>query len=209
MRTTRRGRSAPVRTLVLPAILGAACTGADAGPVSPAAPAAVAEQHAAPLEASGGYHFTVPADFNGGIFGGEVGNRLTFTARRNAAGEVSGRYAYEQTFGGEVFVFKGRVTCFRVYDTPVLQDWPDVPAAAANRAKWGGLIESSNDPTLPPGGFIWFQSIDNGEGAGAPPDLSTLSGFGDEAANEAFCASPNVPNPNFGPHAVQGNVQVT
>ena len=162
--------------------------------------------HADP--ASGGYHFTVPADFNGGIFGGAVGNRLSFVARRDASG-VSGRYNYEQTFQGETFVFKGSVTCFQVYDTPVLQNWPGIPAATANRAKWGGVIESSNDPTLPPGGFIWFQSIDNGEGADAPPDLSTLSGFGDEVANEAFCASANVPNPNFGPHAAEGgNIQV-
>jgi hypothetical protein len=31
-------------------------------------------------------------------------------------------------------------------------------------------------------------------------------GVGDEAANEAFCASPNLPR--FGPWDVQGNIQV-
>jgi hypothetical protein len=41
------------------------------------------------------------------------------------------------------------------------------------------------------------------------PDLTTLSGFGDEAANEAFCASDKVPNSNFGPFAVQqGDIRV-
>jgi hypothetical protein len=154
--------------------------------------------------ASGGYHFTTDPRF----FGIPVDNRLTFTASRHADGTVSGRYAYEQGALGERFIFKGSVTCFEIYDTPVLQDWPDIPAMTGNRAKWGGLIEQSNDPTLPAGGFIWFQSIDNGEGAGAPPDLSTISGFGDEAANEAFCGAATVPNPNFGPHPVSGNIQV-
>jgi surface antigen len=209
MNPTSREHSFLVWTLLLLPVLSAGCTGAGHGPVDPVEPAASPALQAAPLQASGGYHFTVPEDFNGGIFGGAVGNQLSFDARRDASGAVSGRYNYAQTFGGETFVFKGSVTCFQVYDTPVLQNWPDIPAAVANRAKWGGVIESSNDPTLPPGGFIWFQSIDNGEGAGAPPDLSTLSGFGDEAANEAFCAVANVPNPNFGPHAVEGgNVQV-
>jgi hypothetical protein len=75
-----------------------------------------------------------------------------------------------------------------------------------NRAKIGGVITVSNDPTLPPGGFAWFQVFDNGEGANAPPDRSSLIGFGNEAANEAFCNSPNLPR--FGPWDVEGNVQV-
>jgi len=154
--------------------------------------------------ASGGYHFTTDPSF----FGIPIDNRVSFTASRSADGSVSGRFNYEQSALGDRFIFKGSVTCFEIYDTPVLQDWPDIPAMTGNRAKWGGLIEHSNDPTLPAGGFIWFQSIDNGEGAGAPPDLSTLSGFGDEAANEEFCAAATVPNPDFGPHPVTGNVQV-
>jgi hypothetical protein len=90
--------------------------------------------------ASGGYHFLIPADFNGGIFGGAVDNRLTFHARRDAEGNVSGGWNYEQTdFGtaGIPYTYKGSVTCFRVYDTPVLQRFPDIPPMTANRAKWG------------------------------------------------------------------------
>ena len=154
--------------------------------------------------ASGGYHFATDPRF----FGAPVDNRLTFSALRHADGSLSGRFDYEQGFLGERFIFRGRVTCFEIYDTPVLQDWPEIPAMTANRAKWGGLVEYSNDPTLPAGVFIWFQSIDNGEGANAPPDLSTISGFGDEAANKAFCHAATVPNPNFGPHPVEGNIQV-
>jgi hypothetical protein len=77
-----------------------------------------------------------------------------------------------------------------------------------NRAKWGGPIEETNDPGVPVGIFGWFQSIDNGEGANSPPDLSTLFGLGNEADNEAFCNSDRVPNANFGPHVVKGNIQV-
>lgn len=181
-----------------------------------ATPATQPSEEAAELQgsvhqASGGYHFLVPADFNGGIFGGAVDNRLTFHAERDAEGNVRGSFNYEQTdFGtaGIPYTYKGSVTCFQVYDTPVLARFPDIPAMTGNRAKWGGQIEETNDPGVPVGIFGWFQSIDNGEGANSPPDLSTLFGLGDEAANEAFCNSDLVPNTNFGPHAVEGNIQV-
>jgi hypothetical protein len=165
------------------------------------------------IEASGEYQFFVPADFNGGIFGGSVDNKVEFEAHRNANGRVTGGFHYVQTFDGQPSAFSGRVTCLAIYDTPVLQRFPNITAKTQNRAKWGGLIEHSTDPTEPAGTYIWFQSIDNDtQGDNQPsgePDLSTLSGFGDITANENFCASPNVPNPNFGPHAVQqGKIEV-
>lgn len=138
--------------------------------------------------ATGGAHFTVPAD----VFGDEVGNVLTFNARKDAAGNVSGHYNYHQTYQGELFKFNGRVTCMNVYD--------------GNRAKIGAIIDVSNDPTLPVGVFIWWSVIDRGEGAGSPPDQSTIIGAGDEAANEAFCDSSALPR--FGPWDVQGNYEV-
>ena len=162
------------------------------------------------VEALGTYHFFIPADFNGGIFGVAIDNQVSFVARREADGSITGRFRYVQSAEGEDFIFSGSVTCLVIYDTPVLARFPGIPAMTTNRAKWGGLIEKSNDPTLPAGGYIWFQSIDNNSGPGEGyPDLSTLSGFGNEAANEAFCNSANVPNTNFGPHAVgSGNVIV-
>ena len=136
-----------------------------------------------------GINFTVPPE----VFGAEVGNVLTVNGRKLADGSVNGRFNYHQTFLGETFTFVGRVTCLNIYD--------------GNRAKVGGVIENSNDPVFGPGVFIWWQNIDNGEGANAPADQSTISGFGDEAANEAFCDSPALPR--FGPHEVQnGNIQV-
>lgn len=206
-------------SLVL-AVLIAACSPDSTAPSSASGRGAVADgdlpqvatvphrssASATALLAVGNYRFFIPADFNGGIFGIDVDNDVRFLARRTAGGEVSGHFSYTQSAGGEDFIFSGSVTCLLVYDTPVLQNFPGIPAGTANRAKWGGLIEESNDPTLPAGGYIWFQSIDN---KGTGPDLSTLSGFGDQAATEAFCNSPNVPNPNFGPHALGiGNIGV-
>ena len=145
---------------------------------------------AAVLSANGSAHWTIPLP---NPFDVVVWNRtLSFNARKYADGSVSGRFEYHQVVEGEAFVFNVDVTCFNVYD--------------GNRAKIGGVIEVSNDPTLPAGVFAWFQVFDNGEGAAAPPDRSSLIGFGDEAANEAFCSSPNLPR--FGPWDVQGNVQV-
>ena len=142
------------------------------------------------VSASGGVHWTIPLP---NPFGVEVVNQpLSFTALKDADGNVSGQFVYHQVVEGTSFNFNVDVTCFNVYD--------------GNRAKIGGEIKVSNDPTLPPGMFAWFQVFDNGEGAGAPPDRSSLIGFGNEAANEAFCNSPNLPR--FGPWDVAGNVQV-
>ena len=162
------------------------------------------------LIATGGYHFTIPPGWNGNIFGNllPVENRLTFNAKKDADGSVSGWYDYEQTFEGEVFKFSGPVTCLGIFDTPVLVDFPEVPALTQNRAKWGGRVDRSNDPTIPVGTFIWFASIDNGEGANGWSDSSTLPSFGPEAINNLFCASTRVPNPAFGPHRLGGgNIQ--
>jgi hypothetical protein len=156
-----------------------------------AIPAAAASQGGPVISASGGMHWTIPLP---NAFGVEVVNQpLAFNARKYADGSVSGQFEYHQIVEGESFDFHVEVTCMNVYD--------------GNRAKIGGAIRNSNDPTLPPGAFAWFQVFDNGEGANAAPDQSSLIGFGDEAANEAFCNSPNLPR--FGPWDVRGNVQVT
>ena len=140
--------------------------------------------------ANGGIHWTIPLPND---FGVEVRNQpLAFNARKYADGTVSGHFTYHQIVEGESFNFGVDVTCVNVYD--------------GNRAKIGGVIKNSNDPTIPPGTFAWFQVFDNGEGAKALPDRSSLIGFGNEAANEAFCNSPNLPR--FGPWDVKGNVQV-
>ena len=162
-----------------------------AAAASLAVPAAAAAPDRAVVEsASGGVHWTIPLP---NPFGVEVWNRaLAFNAREYADGTVDGRFEYHQVVEGEAFIFNVDVTCLNVYD--------------GNRAKLGGVIVTSNDPTLPPGVFAWFQVFDNGEGAGTAADRSSLVGFGDAAANEAFCNSPALPR--FGPWDVEGNAQV-
>jgi hypothetical protein len=151
---------------------------------------AAAEPGAPVASANGGAHWTIELP---NPFGVEVWNRaLSFNARKYADGSVDGHFEYHQVVEGEAFVFNVDVTCMNVYD--------------GNRAKIGGVIVVSNDPTLPPGMFAWFQVFDNGEGTDGPADESSLVGFGDEAANEAFCNSPALPR--FGPWDIQGNVQV-
>lgn len=138
--------------------------------------------------ANGGIHWTIELP---NPFGVEVGNRLAFTARGYADGSADGHFVYHQTVEGETFRFNVDVTCLQVYD--------------GIRAKLGGVITFSNEPTLPPGVFGWFSVIDNGQGAMAQPDQSTILGFGNEAANEAFCSSPALPRFAWD---VQGNAQV-
>lgn len=118
---------------------------------------------------------------------------LGFNAKKFADGSVQGHINYHQRVLGLFFRFSARITCMEIYD--------------GNRVKFGGVITGTNDPTLPPGNFIWIHSIDNGEGAGAEPDLTTGAGFGDEAANQAFCDSPAPPNPVV-LSELDGNIQV-
>ena len=128
------------------------------------------------------------------VFGFTIPQTLGFSASKSADGTVRGHINYQQTFEGETLHFNATVTCMNVYD--------------GNRVKYGGEVTVGTDPTVPPGTYIWFQGIDNGEGANAPADQSTGSGFGTAAENEAFCDSPDAPNPLF-LAGVNGNIQVS
>ena len=155
----------------------------------PVAGAAKSKSHVV-ASAKGKVSWTIPLP---NAFGVEVvSDPLAFKARKYSDGTAGGHFYYRQLAGGDEFVFAGDVTCMNVYD--------------GNRAKIGGLITESSDPTIPVGSYGWFQVFDNGHGAKAPPDRSSLVGFGDEAANEAFCNSPNLPR--FGPWDVQGDIKV-
>lgn len=179
------------RGLLLGAVLLSGCSSENAAfPTEPETTGRALEEAASPIvaSASGGVSMTLE------VFGFIIPQVLGFQATKFADGEVRGHINYHQIFEGERFRFNATVTCMNVYD--------------GNRVKFGGEILLSNDPTVPPGTFIWFHSIDNGEGAGASPDLSTGSAFGDEAENEAFCNSPALPNPLFLAE-VDGNIRVS
>jgi hypothetical protein len=139
--------------------------------------------------AEGHVHWTIPLP---NAFGVEIKNRLSFEARQRAGGGATGHFSYVQIADGQTYKFKVSVTCMGIYD--------------GNRAKIGGVVTSSTDVTEPPGTFAWFQVFDNGEQGEGPPDQSSLVGFGDEAANEAFCNSNRLPR--FGPWDVKGELEV-
>ena len=124
-----------------------------------------------------------------------VGNVLAVNAKRLANGEVQGQIEYQQTFQGEVFRFHGPVTCISAYDD-------------GTRAKFGGPITRSNDPTIPVGVFMWFTVTDNGDGASGELDKATIFGIGDEQANEDFCASPAPPPALFFTEVTSGDFSV-
>lgn len=156
-----------------------------------AVPVAAAEgsPNAVIAKAKGEVEWSIPLP---NPFGVHVDNDLSFKARKHADGSASGWINYVQTVEGQSFEFLIDVTCMGLYD--------------GNRAKIGGVITWSNDPTLPPGVYGWFQAFDLGKGHKGPPDRSSLLGFGTEAANEAFCASPNLPR--FGPWDVEGDLKI-
>jgi hypothetical protein len=167
--------------LVVPAL--AAC---GAGGDVVAAQSAAVRAGAVEL-AVGAYHVTVPPE----VFGTTtpVSSRFAFAAFKNPQGGVSGRYHYRESVDGVTTNYGGVVTCMNIYD---------FDGATGNRAKIGARVDETDDPSTPVGSFIWWQSID--EAAPGKPDTTTLAGFGDAAANQAFCDSNRVPR--FGPFAV-------
>jgi hypothetical protein len=130
---------------------------------------------------------SVPPD----VFGTQtdVIGKYAFVVAKDAQGHVQGAYRFSESVDGVTTHYAGPLTCVDVYDFNGL---------TGNRAKIGGRVDSSDDPSIPVGTFIWWQAIDNSRLHRA--DQSTLTGFGDEAANDAFCASANPPR--FGPFDV-------
>ena len=169
--------------------LGACAADSATSPgLAPGAPTISAASNAPEISVTGSVHFTNP-DF----FGNPVEVRtLTFNARKNADGEVSGHFEYQQVFLGNVFKFRGTMTCMTVI---------------GNRAWLGALILDATNPARI-GQFGWWQGTDNGEGENDAADLGGLVGLGSEARNEAYCTNHPDDIPAVGPFAATGNVQI-
>jgi len=178
------------------------CGGEGATPDStvasdPALAAMTAELRGEPharLVAVGHDQIVVPA----AVFGTstDIVAWFAFVAVRDRAGTVKGLYRVSEAAEGSTFHYSGRLNCAGVYDFNGLQ---------GNRAKVGGRIDATDDASVAVGSFIWWQAIDNR--LLGRPDQSTLPGFGDQAANEAFCAASNPPR--FGPFdVVRGDIAV-
>ena len=99
---------------------------------------------------------------------GTEGEELTtfaFSAIRTPDGRATGQWEYRFRVAG--FRVHGRVTCLSV---------------AGNQAWVGGVVEKvvTDNPVFESllGQEMWWRSIDNGEGGGAPADITTGLGFG-------------------------------
>jgi hypothetical protein len=147
-----------------------------------------------PVIAAGSDMVVVPAS----VFGTttDIVARFLFIAVREQSGEVRGLYRISEALEGSTFHYSGHLTCIGFYDFNGL---------TGNRAKVGGRIDATDDSSVSVGSFIWWQAIDNR--AIHRADQSTLAGFGDEMANDAFCESSTPPR--FGPFdVVRGNIAV-
>jgi hypothetical protein len=171
----------------------AACTDRRSTPVAPRFRIDRAEDGG--LLATGRYHVIVAPS----VFGTMQPIRAHFRyhATKASDGEVSGRYAVDEYVDGTTFHYRGTFTCFGDYDFNGL---------AGNRAKLGGVLTESDDPTSPVGTYLWWQAIDNDHAPIPTPNQTTLVGGGDNAANEAFCASSKPPV--FGPFDAHGVLEV-
>jgi hypothetical protein len=114
--------------------------------------------------------------------------KFSFEARRKADGHVIGRYDYRDVEDGAPFDASGPITCLTVQ---------------GNHAWLGGLVASSNDPTVA-GDEMWFQVIDNGAPRNPPLDVTTLIGVSPVAGSaQAYCdaaAPPRFPWPDTDGH---------
>lgn len=113
-----------------------------------------------------------------------------FNAKNKQGGQADGWFTYRDVEDGTPFSTDGPVTCLTVIGSDA----------------WiGGTIDKSNDPTVV-GLGAWWHVTDNGEGAGAQPDITTFLGIGSLDDAQAFC--DNHP-PYRHPFEIQGgNIQV-
>jgi hypothetical protein len=113
-----------------------------------------------------------------------------FNAKVKGDGSADGWFNYRDVEDGAPFSANGPVTCLTVL---------------GDDAWIGGTIERSNDPSVI-GLGAWWHVTDNGEGANAPPDVTSFLGVGSLATTAAFCAGH--PPYRF-PFAIDGgNIQV-
>jgi hypothetical protein len=137
--------------------------------------------------ATGGSHLVVHDVF--GLHTLELQD-FGFNAKIKNDGSADGWFDYRDVEDGTPFSTDGPVTCLTVI---------------GNDAWIGGVIRSSNDPTVV-GLGAWWHVTDNGEGRNAPADVTTFLGIGSLAQTQAFC--DDHPAYRF-PFAIDGgNIQV-
>ena len=137
--------------------------------------------------ANGGSHLTVHDVF--GLQTLELQN-FGFNAKLRPDGSADGWYTYREVDDGSPIDAHGPVTCLTVI---------------GNQAWVGGIVDASNDSSIV-GLGAWWHVTDNGEGANAPPDITTFLGVGTLEQTQAFC---DTHPPYRHPFAIDGgNIQV-
>lgn len=148
--------------------------------------------------ASGGGKALLPAGFSALSF--------SFGANGFADGRATGTFRQLYESAGGTVDFEGEVTCVSV-------------DAELGRAWIGGVItrNSSTNPAVQGaihqvGRDVWFRVVDNGEGANAAPDRTTVFGFEGAAGfltSAAYCAGrPWAANDANTWEVTNGNIQV-
>jgi hypothetical protein len=139
------------------------------------------------VSATGGSHLTA---YN--VFGLQTLElqHFSFNARAQADGTADGWFDYRDVEDGAPFDASGPVWCMTVI---------------GNEAWIGATIESSNDPSVVGQGG-WWHVVDNGEGSGDPPDVTSFLGVGNAQQTQAFC--DNHPAFRFAFPIDGGNIQV-
>lgn len=116
---------------------------------------------------------------------------FAFNAQKRADGSVTGHYEHRSFDDGHQFYVRGPLTCLNV---------------DGGRAWVGGIIEDSSEPFLV-GLEMWFQVMDNGQGAGDAADWSTLVGASpEEGSAQEYC--DDAPEVNFPFNIEHGDIRV-
>ena len=122
---------------------------------------------------------------------GNALERYSLSAIRHADGSVSGEFeeTSEQEGGQRIHA---HVVCFTV---------------TGNSARLAAQIDQTNVDFGPPGSYVVWSVIDNGEGAKSPPDQTTDVFFGGTAAQAEFHCRTGF---NLAPYfsSLRGNLQV-
>jgi hypothetical protein len=115
---------------------------------------------------------------------------FTWNVQVKADGSAKGSFDYTQVRDGVALSASGRLTC----------------AFFEGDHVWvGGVIDASSRASLI-GLDMWFQARDNGEGANAPPDMSSTLGAAAAPAGQQYCADHPVVRFPF--DVSEGNLQV-
>ena len=115
---------------------------------------------------------------------------FTWDVQVKADGSVKGQFDYTQVRDGVTLSASGSLTCAFIEDDHV---WV------------GGVIEASSRASLV-GLDMWFQALDNGEGANAAPDMSSTLGAAAAPAGQQYC--DDHPPVRFPFLVGEGNLQV-